>query len=120
MRALRWVLVVAVLLGLGLAFNPGRGWAIGCCRCTPCSPPPVVQCTDAASGLGSCDDFCEACSGTVTFDEAATCGVGAFADCLAVQQGFQAPALGARGIGLTAGMLFAAGFVLLARRVRRT
>ena len=118
MRALRWVLVSVVVLGLGLAFNPSPGWAVGCCKCAGCSPPPAVQCTDSAPGLGGCDDFCESCSGSHTFDEAGTCGVGVFADCIAVQ-GLQAPALGSRGIGLTAAALFAAGVVLLARRARR-
>lgn len=118
MRALRWGLVSVVVLGLGLAFNPGPEWAVGCCKCAGCSPPPAVQCTDSAPGLGGCDDFCESCSGSHTFDEAGTCGVGVFADCIAVQ-GVQAPALGSRGIGLTAAALFAAGVVLLARRARR-
>lgn len=45
MRIPRWVVVIAMLLGFGLAFNPGAGWAVGCCKCSGCSPPPAVQCT---------------------------------------------------------------------------
>ena len=117
MRTLQWLVVIAVLLGLGLAFNPRPGWAKGCCKCTGCSPAPAVRCYDSAGDSGDCNEDCDPCSSYV-FDDTATCGVGAFADCLAVQ-GVQAPALGMRGIGLAAAALLAAGFILLARRARR-
>ena len=116
MRRLQWLVVIAMLLGLGLAFHPRSGWA-ACCKCTGCSPPPAIQCTDTAS-LGLCGDFCESCSGPHTFDVDATCGVGPFADCLGAA-GVQAPALGTHGLGLAAAALLAAGFILLARRARR-
>jgi len=107
----RWSAVLSSIMGLlsPSVNSPGPGWAVSCCKCTGCSPPPVIQCTDSAVGLGGCDDFCEACSGTHTFDVAATCGVGAFTDCLAVS-GVQALArerlrafLIPRGVGRAAG-----------------
>ncbi len=118
MRALRWVLVSAAVLGLGVALNPGTGWAVGCCKCDGWSPPPAVQCTASAPSLGGCDDFCESCSGSHTFDANGTCGVGIFADCIAANgvQGSPAPALGSRAIAFTAAALLAAGVFLLARR----
>jgi hypothetical protein len=117
MRTLQWLVVIAVLLGLGLAFNPRPGWAVGCCKCTGCSPAPAVRCFDTAGDNGDCFETCDTCP-SFDFDAGATCGVGTFSDCLAIQ-GVQAPALGSYGIGLAAAALLAAGFILLARRARR-
>jgi hypothetical protein len=117
MRTLQGLVVIGVVLGLGLAFSPRPGWA-ACCKCTACSPPPAIQCTDAAVTVGACDDFCEGCSGSHIFQVEATCGVGAFADCFGAPEA-QAPALGSVGIGVAAAALLATGVILLARRARR-
>jgi hypothetical protein len=114
-------LVFGLLLVLALVFQPGRASAY-CCRCTLCEPPrPPVFCTDTSRSTGDCSEVCTGfpdCPGTQTFDEAATCGEGEFADCLgASTQSVPAPALGWLGLALATGGLFTVGLV---RRRRRT
>jgi hypothetical protein len=116
MRALQGFVGIAVLLGLGLASSPKAGWAEGCCKCWGCPSGPAVRCLDTAGKDSDCYEACDDCP-SYAWDAGATCGVGAFADCLGTPE-VQAPTLGSTAVGLAAAALLAAGVILLARRGR--
>jgi hypothetical protein len=115
--SMRWPLAVTLVLGLwfGLSY-PSPVWAVGCCMCTGCSPPPAVSCYDTAGDSGDCNEDCENCE-TQLFDAAGQCGVGAFAPCAAGPGAVApAPALGWRGLAMAATALVGAGVIGLSRR----
>jgi hypothetical protein len=116
-------LLFGLLLVLPLVFQPGHAWAVGCCRCTLCSPPrPPVFCVDTAGDPGDCNETClPDCPGRQTFDDTAICGEEEFLDCLgASTQSAPAPALGWLGLALATGGLFTVGLLRGRRRTGGT